>query len=425
MRPVLLLALMTATGLAPSGARASFDEFGEGYIPASFTLNAKYLTLVLKGEIELELHDLEGEGGPGHDSPTDTKTLGTRSPFVEIDTFSLSLRVGFAETVWVYSILDFTMSDASVGAVFVDYRGAGPDWLEHHVEAGYNTPIVRIDRRTERQPLAASIYWRQPEVHLAWEGVFALASHVTLEVGASAAMMRPLGFATVQDSTAQASTINVLAYDRAATFSGNGGVYGGRLRLEVWGAFVDAFGFGGGLVAESGTDVLRSGFSNYRDLPGYDADQTASGDFYWFGGRVGYSGYGVSVVAEAVGSREDLLVRWTAYGQVGYRAELRGDEGALLFRAIEPVVRYEAYRIEGSSDLTPSGRALRSTAPINAVSWDFDVLTVAVMTEVWGDFVKLRIEYTLLWEQNGVPALGISNAPFRNDELVVQAELRF
>lgn len=420
MRALLALATLL---VVPQRARASFDEFADSHSPTNIEIPARFLVLTLKGEVELELHDLEGEGGPGFDSATDTRTIGTRSPFAEIDSFWLAVRIGFGEGFGAYSVLEFTADDARVGAVWFDFRVEAPGWLQHHVEVGYHTPIVTLDRRTERYPLIGTSYWRQPELHAAYEATFTLAEQVTLELGASLAMMRPLDFAGVQESTHQPGTINVLSYGSSRVFSGNGPVGGGRLRLTAWGAFVEGFGFAGKLASEAGTDLLRSGFSNYRDLDGYPAEGDGPRDFWWVGGRAGFHGWGVHALVEGIYSREGLLRRWGLYGQLSYNIRLRETE--TWFHHLEPLVRYEVYRVLGSTTVQDTGRALRSTAPINAVSWDYDVLTLSLITQVYRDILRLRIEYYFIWEKNGVPALDIGDEPFRNNELLVQIELRF
>lgn len=420
IKPKTLAVLLGALLFTPAPASA-FDEFADGFSPTHFQLRSRYLTLTIKGELELELHDLEGRGGPGFDSPTDTRTIGTRSPFVEIDSLWLALRIGFPAQIAVNTYVELTTWDARVGAVWLDYRGRGPSWLGHHVELGYHTPIVKIDRRTERYPLIGTIYWRQPELHLSWTGTFRLAERVELGLGLSVAMMRPLDFAGVQESTSQPGTINLLASGAARVYSGNRPVAGGRLRLAAYGVYIEGFGFVGRLASEAGTDVLRSGFPNYRDLPGYGGAEDDS--FAWYGGRIGYSGPHLRALVEAIASREGLLRRWGVYGQVSYAFELR--PGATLVHTLETLVRWESYRLLDSAEVGPSGRALRSPAPINAVSWDYDVLTVALITDVYRDLVKLRLELYLIWETNSVPAAGVANEAFRNNELLAHVELRF
>ncbi len=403
-------------------AGASFDEYSDDNAPRNLVIQAQDLTLTLKGEVELELHDLQGKGGPGYDSPTDTRTIGTRSPFVEIDGFWLALRVGLDEGLQVNSLLEFWQQGARVGAVWGDWRARAPGWLEHHVELGYALPIVAIDRGTERYPLLGTVYWREPEFHVAWEGSAALGERVALELGGSLAMMRPLQYAPVQDSRSQPSTISILASGPARAYSGNGPVAGGRLRLSGWGLFVEGFGFAGRLAAQYGTQVLDELY-NYKDLPGYAPSSRSNQDFHWYGGRLGARLWGATALVEAITSREGLLRRQGAYAQLGYRLSLR--DPSSWFHTLAPVVRYGTYRIADGARVQSSGRALRSTAPVYAGAWDYDVLTVALACLAYRDLLRLRVEYALVTEHNGVPDLDLASEDFDNNELVIQAELRF
>lgn len=399
------------------------DEFAESRSPTHFELTSGPLRLALKGAVKLELHDLQGEGGPGYDSPTDTKTLGTRSPFVEIDSFALAFRLGLGESLELDTEVAFSTSSAAVNAVWLDWHVTGPSWLSHHVEAGYAPPIAKAYRRSERHPLVGTIAWRSPEIHAAYEATFRLADRVSIEAGASIAMMRPLALATVQDSRGQASSLSVLAYGGAKPFSGNGPVGGGRLRVTAYGAFAEAFAFAGRLAAEGGTDVLRAGLMNYRRLPGYDASGNTYGRFRWFGGRAGYEDFGVHAWAEAIVFQEDLLTRWGAYAQASYAIPILRETPWL--RHIEPLVRAELYRIRDAATPIDADGALRSPAIVNASSWDWDVLTIGLIAEVYTDLLKVRAEYTFLREHNGVPVLSVADEPVRNNELVIQAEVRF
>ena len=420
---VLALPLLFLLGLPCPVAVASFDEFADEHRPAHFELRSdKGISLAIKGELKLGLHDIEGQGGPEHDSATDTLTLGTRSPHVALDSFGLALRLGFERHLNVNTLLEFTTSRAALSAVWIDFRAEAPARLFHRAELGYQTPIVALDRRSERYPLAATSFWKNPEFHLAYEGAFFFTPRVHLELGLSVAMTRPLTFASVQETSLQSGTINLLAHGAAKSFSGNGPTLGARGRFEAFHAFVEAFGFIGRLAAQSGTDMLRSGFPNYRALDGYSSQAALHGDLYWFGGRAGFWGSRLKAFAEVIVAREDLLDRVGAYAQISYAFDL--DFLGAWLRSVEPIVRLETMRILGSTDVK-DGVALRSPAMINAVSWDWNALTAALCVEAYEDFVFLRVEYYVLIEENGVPELGVERAPFANNELLVQLSLRF
>jgi hypothetical protein len=406
-------------------ASAGFDEFADSHSPRNFEVDADGLRLVFKGEVEVELHDIEGRGGPAHDSPTDTQTLGTRSPFVEIDSMWLALRLGLTPELGVNTITELTPRSAGVTAVWGDFRTLGPAGMRHRVEIGYHTPIVSIDRRTERYPLNGTIYWREPELHAVYELGAAFGDHLTVELGLSAAMVRPIVFSGVQDSRTSRGTINVVAYGPARPYSGNAPIFGGALRLRSHGVFATAFGFRGCLAAEAGTDELRNSFSRFQELPGFndEALREQEDTLHWYGGRLGFEGFGLHLLAEGIASQESLLRRWGAYAQASYVVSLRPPHA--LMHSVEPLVRYELYRIRDATDVLPTGRALRTPAPSQAVTWSFMVTTAALIVQVYEEMVRLRVEYAWIDERNGVRALGIARQPLRNDELLVQLELRF
>jgi hypothetical protein len=420
MKPAIIIILLLA--VMPASVSA-FDEFDDSYSPKHFQLISDDLSLTIKGELEVEFHDLEGQGGAGFDSPTDTRTIGTRSPFVEVDSFWLALRLGLSPWLAANSLLDFSSTNATLAAAWFDSRYVFGRY-EQHIEIGLHTPFVKIDRRSERYPLIGTIYWREPELHAIYQGRLPVSDYLALELGLSLAMMRPLWFAGVQESTAQRGTINVLAYDQARVFSGNSPVYGLRLKTESIGFFLEAFGFIGKLSNQAGIDELRNGFGNFMDLPGYDPEATIQNDdFYWFGGRAGYDGHNIHTVVEYIQSKESLIRRAGFYAQISYEIHLY--DRKKWFFIIEPLVRYEEYKIFDSTKVHASGRALRSPALGQAISWDYQIITGAVIVHLYRELLKLRVEYYQITEHNGVPALGIDNVPFKNNELLTQIELRF
>lgn len=407
------------------GWAQAFDEFGDDRAPCNFVLGSGERQLFFKGQLKLALHDLEGKGGPGYDSITDFRTIGTRSPFVEVEAFRLALRLQILPGLNVNSEIEFAPAPTEVLGAWFDWVGAGPLGLWQHVEAGRHTPFVTIDRRTARYPLAATIYWREPEMHLTYEVETPRAASFGARFGVSAAMARPLGFAGVQESAAQRGSINVLVYDAERVYSGVGPMWGAKLGLRALALELEAFGFVGRLADEGGVDELESNFDNYKDLYGVDASGAAVRDrrLMWGGGRVTLTLAGVHALLEGIASREGRLARATAYGELSYR--LVRDASAPTLSRFEPLVRYEVYRLRHSDDVHAGDRALRSPAPSQSVTWDFTVTTVALISELYRDLLELRLEYYLIHEDNGVGALGIPTAQFRNNEFLAQLELRF
>lgn len=411
---------LLATWLICAPPQGAFDEFSDVMSPTHFVIEGNGLSLALKGELELEFHDLEGAGGPGKDSATDTRTLGTRSPFVEIDSFWLAPRLRLGEATRVDSILEFWQAGARVGAAYFNYCSVGT-LLTHYAEAGYQTPFIKLDRRTERYPLIATAFWREPEMHVAYEAALG-GNELSVSAGVSLGLQRPLTFAGVQDSISQRGTLNIISYGPGRAYSGSSPSLGGKLLLRAHGAFVQAFGYVSRLALEGGTDVLRGGLANYVELPGYMQSQLSSRAM-WGGGRLGFDAHDIHAWVEAIASQEALLLRYGAYAQASQ--VFRVSRWGAYFNALEPLVRYEIYRIRGAKKVRHSGRALRSVALGQAATWDWNILTLALIAQVYRDLIRARVEYAIIDEDNGVPALGQAEVPFRNNELMVQLELRF
>lgn len=424
VRVLLPLALAAVPALA-AGPAWAWDPFDDTGAPAHFELSDGELRLALKGELSLAFHNLEGAGGPGRDSQTDTRTIGTRSPYVELSGFTLAPRLTLTPGLAVNTQLRFTPESAQVAATWFDAQAqTGP--FDHHVEVGFRPPFASRDPHAIREPLAATAFWSAAEMHVVYEaGQRFGAGTEPGEVGGfgwsaglSAAMGRPLGFAPVQASHAQRGTINVLAYDSGRVYSGNAPMYGARGRFEAWGAYAELFGFRGELADESGTDQLRASLAGYAALP--DGEQSNHTSF-WGGGRTGYDRHGVHAVLEGVYGAEGALRRWAADAELAWRFELNDGR---YFTAVEPLLRADLYRIPDSTAVR-EGEALRSPALSQAATWDWTVYTVGLSVPVFRDLLVLRAEYDFIREANDVPALNVAGLNFRNDEFRAELRLRF
>jgi hypothetical protein len=396
----------------------AFDPFSDARIRPRFALEGPdELRLILKGQVGLGLYDLEGEGGLQNDSTTDTVTLGTRSAFVALDAVRLALRLETPVDLSIYTAVAFEDGKAYAEGAWLDWDSAVSPWLRIHVETGLQLPFVGVDDFTHRAPLAARIYWGRPEVHTTVE---VAGKHGAFRwwAGLSAAMMRPLGTEGVNDAATKQGTLAVLSYGDARPFSGNGGVFGAKLGLAVPHVSLEAFGFWGRLSAVQGTDELRNRMAHFALVPGYNAADPRDQDdtFLWGGGRLNLRWAGVEARVEAIASQESLIRRWTAYAQVGY-AWQRTDAALAFLRTLEARVRVERYRILDAQE------DLRVVDPSQALTWDWDVLTVALAAQLYGEILRLHVEYSLIAEENG--SAGQGSVAFRNNELTAQLELRF
>jgi hypothetical protein len=404
-------------------AHAGWDAFSDARFPARFSLvGPDGLRLVLKGRGELSLRDIEGAGGDGRDSATDTVTLGTRTPTLRLDRVQLALRVVLPEVPAFYSELTFDEQGARA-------RGAWFDWhavllgLGLHVEAGLNVPFVAIDDGTRREPLTSRVYWGRREMHLTGEvgaqhGAFAWSG------GLSAAVMRPFVSTLINDASRQ-GTLAVLGAGSAEPFSGNAPVFGGRLAVGLGGVRLEGFGFVGEMTAQRGYDELRARIANYTLHPDFNrADPRDQDDtFWWAGGRLSAEAAGWALVVEAIESAESLLRRRSGYAQLGYTWDR--NPHARWLALVTPWARAEYYRIVGGDAPLTAERALRAVDPSQALTWDWDLLTVGLTVALYRDLIRLHLEHSFIAEYNNAPTVGQHQRSVRNDENVVQIELRF
>ena len=424
MRPligwILLALLLSASpGLA-------YDPFSDQRIRPRFVLETEEsLRLVLKGQVGLGYYDLEGAGGLGNDSTTDTITLGTRSGFVALDGVRLALRLETPFDLSIYTAVAFENGTAFAEGAWLDWQMRWSDALQLHTEAGLQLPFVGLDDHTQRAPLTARIYWGRPEIHTTAE-LSGQVGDVQGWFGLSAAMMRPMVTEDVNDATTKDGTIAVLSYGDARPFSGNRPVFGIKAGLAVPHFSLEGFAFLGWLSAVQGTDELRNRMAHFSLLPGYTAADPRDQDnrFWWAGGRLQVDWAGVEARVEAITSEESLLHRWAGYVQLGY-VWTRVDAPLAAFRTIEARLRLERYQIVDADQPLSAEHALRAVDPSQALTWDWDVLTAALATQLYGEVVRLHLEYSLIAEHNGVSALGQADQSVKNNEFTAQLELRF
>ncbi|MBR58163.1 MAG: hypothetical protein CMH54_09095 [Myxococcales bacterium] len=407
----------------PLSAQA-FDAFNDSRVPANFVVRgADGLRLGLKGIAELSWRDIEGRGGVGHDSLTDTVTLGTRSGHANVDGLRLAFRVETPEDLAFYSAFAFDEYGSRAEGAWFDHRVRLGPGMGLHTEIGLHTPFVAVDDKTSRPPIAARIYWGSPEMHIC--SVLSGGGVLNWWAGVSMAMMRPLDAAPINDASERQGTVAVLSYGPATTFSGNQPVFGGRAGLQMGGFSLEGFGYGGKLSALRGTDELRNRLAHFALLPGYNSADPRSQDrtFWWAGARMELNLGGVEARLEWLESQESLLRRHTAYAQLGYVWALRPNERWL--RTLELRVRVERYQIRSASDpLTPEA-SLRVVDPSQALTWDYQLATVALSTRLYRDLLHAHLETSFIKERNGAPLLGIADQPIDNNETTIQLELRF
>ncbi len=412
--PLLLLPIL-------AGPAHAYDAFDDTRAPARFALVSEDgLRLVVKGDTRVGLYDLEGAGGAGTDSATDTATIGTRSAYAALDRARLAFRLETPGPLAFYSQLRFTPERAFVEGAWLDARHAFAGGLALHGELGLHAPLAATDRRTVRKPLAERIYWDQPEMHAAVE-VSAPLGPVKAWLGVSGAMMRPLGTTPVNDAGGGGGTVAVLHNGPADAFSGVQPVFGARGGVSALDEALSLEGFAhlGALSREAGTAELANNIPYYTPRARRDALE-ADSTYYWVGGRLDLDLAGAELRVEAITGAESLLRRWTAYTQLGYRIRPALSDDWLTL--IAPRVRLETYRIV-------DGARLRAQSAGKALTWDWDIATAAVELAIYRDIVTLHLEYSVVGEivegDGDPPLAGLGSDHFDNDELTAQFELRF
>ncbi len=403
-----------------SGNAFAFDEFDTVHAPARFTLNYNDLTFEIKGRARLGFHDLQGKGGPEYDSPTDTATIGTRSPFVELDSFELAFRLNWREFFWINANVAFLTDNTSLSAIYFEYYQLLESWYSHGAEVGYQNSIAATDRHTVRYPLIATEYWKNPEYHAVYGAHFDVSPETSVSLYASISMTRPLKSEPIHGSATYAGSLKTLSYGSAKAFSGNSVAGTGLIRLKTHGLVAEGFGYVGRISTKYGLNTLLSDYPYYRSLPGYEDTETEATS-WWAGGRIGYDGYGIHVLAEAIASREQLIERTGMYLQASYTHKWAID----YFNTFEFLVRYERTWLFNAGDKLDEMHTFRTPEVNNAISWDHQIVTMAARINLIRDILILRCEYSFFLEKNGMKKLGIKDEPYDDNELLIQLEARY
>lgn len=405
----VVFAQILMLGLCLRPGHAGFDPFADGRARPRFAIaGPDGLRLVLKGAAELSWLDIEGSGGDGRDSSTDTRSLGTRSPYLRLDRVRIAPRLETPDGLALLTELRFTPERAHARAAWLDGRWHPSESVSVHAELGFARPFVSVDPQTRRAPLSQRIWWDQAEAHAIVEAAIQ-GETWAVEAGVSIAQMRPLGTAPINDAS-PGGTIALLIHDAARPLSGGEPVYGARMAAQYAGLRLEAFGFLGRLVPDGGTDTLRNQVEGFARLPGFErADpRRQRTDLWWGGGRIDWRVGSLLTRAEYVTARESLIRRSTALVQAGVDFAL-GHEPWFPGGAF--ILRGEVYRMH-------DGSVLRVRSTSQALSWDWTVLTLASRMRIYRRVLWLRLEHTLLRETRGGPA-------FNNDETTAQLELRF
>ena len=408
---IWILPLFVWTG----SANATTNDFSDEYAATRFVfLSPDGSTLSLKGQSMFSFRDIEGAGGPGYDSITDTRTIGTRSPSVGLEDSMLAAELALSSG-WSWHLqLAFSTTSAYADAAWVEWsRTAGI--INVSLEVGHHHSVVARHEWGARESLGSRVYWGSSEEHLVGEASMSLGGVYLRWIG-SLGMMRPLGAVTLNDGGDETGTLSALSYDSSRTFSGNSPVVGGVVMAEAGPFALSLFGFMGTLAEQGGVSELYNRMANYSSLSG----DTNATDFYWWGGRSDSDGELGQLIVEIVSSREGLLERRLLQAEARYKIK-----SVMNFSSIEPWARFENLTILDGDLEVEGGIPFRSAATSQAITWDWTVYTLGASFRWPGRWVAVHVEHSLILEANGSEALSIDNEPIANNETTMQLELRF
>lgn len=385
----------------PEAAPGASKNLSSPHCDRLFSIKTKSgICMALAGKLELEFVDMEGAGGFENQQGADRTLIDNRSPHFQLDKFVLNPRIYFSRYLSTQAELRFEQSEtfvesATINAELPDIAGR----LKGRFEFGLQEPFVKPDRRTEIYPLIGRSVWRRSEFHVTYEGSFSFADdRVDLFWGAVIAQMRPLTWDDVAEDSGQ---IDILQYGQARLTEGIDFGYGGKAGLRLVGAELMYFGFKGQLSNRYDMDVLINELTGYSNLGNRYKDT-----FYWHGGRFTFDRWNAYLIGEIISSQEGELKRRGFYAQASYRIRIFKNQD-IPFHTVEPLFRY------GQLNLTNL-----PAAASDPHTWDHENITLALLSNLFRDYILLKIEYYFLRETTG-------SAKIRNNEILAQLRVQF
>ena len=139
----------------------------------------------LKGKVEFEFVDVEGEGG-AINSTEFIQKIQTRSPYVRIDKAVLNFKILYSENISFRFGLRFDDDNAYVDKSYLLFQKPGSK-----LEIGSNRPAIALNREVEGYPLIGTAFWKGRQYHLDYESQLNI---MNMKLGGSVALKRPLAF---------------------------------------------------------------------------------------------------------------------------------------------------------------------------------------------------------------------------------------
>ena len=139
----------------------------------------------LKGKVEFEFVDVEGQGG-AINSTEFIQKIQTRSPYVRIDKAVLNFKILYSNNISFRFGLRFDDDNAYVDKSYLLFQNPGSK-----LEIGSNRPAIALNREVEGYPLIGTAFWKGRQYHIDYEKQLSI---MNMKLGGSIALKRPIAF---------------------------------------------------------------------------------------------------------------------------------------------------------------------------------------------------------------------------------------
>lgn len=264
--------------------------------------------------------------------------------------------------------------------------------LGSKLSTGLMPRFNRPSRKTEVYPLLGTAMWRYEYYQIRWEGKIK-----PVYWGVSFGEGLRLGTKQVSEDSSYKMLRDNRNTGEKTRYHESGLKLGVKPKFGKAGSLdIQGYGFWGKLdgdATEGDIHVLHSKLPNYTSL---DDEQSR------YGGRITFKYEGFSVMGEMAKLKDGVAERDGWYAQASYKIKTGNKK---YFRSVEPLVRYGVLDIDCTKSFD------------KPVSWDRDMTTVALITELAKN-VKLKAEYYINEEDTG-------GKDVNNDELLLQLQIKF
>jgi len=342
--------------------------------------------LEIGGELELEMIDSARDGTAMTD--VNGKGIGGTNnsfPRMSIDKIVITPKVQLSSDILFKADIEFGPDKpVKLDEAWIKISGLP---LNSWITFGQEDPFIHVSRKTESYPILGHAFWQDEDL-----GAFAGGRQASVYWRFSMTNGRRL-----KDRQAGEDKVFPITTDDDDNVENNGnkqiGIGLGLNHAFKAGHSIDLLPFWYTADLSPQDISYLNKIKNYTG--GNDDTQTR------YGLNLDYVLRGFSFFAQYMGAQDGGMDRDGWYVQPSFKQKL----GMSRLKSLEFLVRYEEYNV----DLVP--------APSDSRTWDRQVLTVAVTSEIVRGF-KVKTEYYLKDEDTG-------GEDVNNDEFLMQLEVKF